>query len=100
MIEVNIDVLAYGDRNKRKEIGKIQISRLSKAFGRISNDYEYKLYDESNELFFSGKLVDSYNTDAFELISQCLNCWKDGWLVSPDNHGLNGVSIHDKQEDC
>lgn len=97
MIEVTIDVLSHGDANKKKEIGKIQIARLSKAFGRISNDYEYRLFNEAEELIFIGKLIDSYRVNAFELISDCLNCWKDGWLISPDNHGLNGVNIDDPE---
>ena len=91
MIEVKIAVLPFGDRDRQQEIGKIQIANIGKAFGRISSDYEYKLLNEEGEVFFKGKLIDSYNSNAFELIFECLACWKDGWLISPDNHGLNGV---------
>ena len=99
MIEVKIDVFSFGNMDKRKQVGKIQIGNLGKAFGRISSDYEYRLFDEKGELFFRGKLIDSYNGNTFELISECLNCWRDGWLVSPDNHGLNGVKIDDSYSD-
>ena len=94
MILVKIDVVSGGDYDRQKQIGAIEIANVTGfGTGRISSDYKYRLFSEDGEKQFEGKILDSYNTNVFQLISECLNAWRDGWIETPDQHGLGGTRI-------
>ncbi|KKJ77994.1 hypothetical protein WH95_06210 [Kiloniella litopenaei] len=99
MILVKVDVIPRGDYSKQKQIGEIKIANITGPHTyRMSSDYKYQIKSEDGETVFEGTIIDSYNGNAFELISECLNAWNEGWIVTPDNHGDGGVRVKEKTD--
>ena len=76
-----------------KEIGKVEIVNVTRCAGRISSDYYWRVYIEKlngEKQTSVGLIVDSYNGNAMQLLSEVLNQWEDRENVGEtalDNHG-------------
>jgi hypothetical protein len=100
VIRTLIELEPAGDKTRSRTLGEITVANITRAAGRISDDYAWRIRvvdKKQREIVAYGCLVDSYTGNVVDLVWEVLAEWKSGRPAPIDNHGNAMILIRDHE---